>query len=66
MLSTAIEPDLLTIRQAGERLGVSRQVIYRLVGAGELVLVHVGVTSAASRITVASIEAYLRKIGAGG
>ena len=59
--TAAAAADLVTIRQACERLAVKRDTIYRLVAADELVLVHVG---AGSRITVASIEAYLRRIGA--
>jgi excisionase family DNA binding protein len=56
-----ITPALATIDEAGRMLACKRDTIYRLVRAGELVLVHVG---AGARITVASIEAYLRRIGA--
>jgi excisionase family DNA binding protein len=61
MPTTQTAADLVTIRQAAERLAVSVDTIYRLVKRGELDLVHIG---AGSRITVPSIEAYLRRIGA--
>jgi Helix-turn-helix domain len=56
-------PDLLTMREAGIRLGLrSRDTLYGLIRRGELVAVHP--TPGSTRITAASIDRYLQRIGA--
>lgn len=57
----APRPELLTIREAAIRLGISRDTIYRLVRSDDLRRVKVG---AGTRITSSSIDAYLERLGA--
>lgn len=53
------KPLIYRINAATEKLGVSRNTIYRLVKAGELVLVKISIR--ASGITAESIDAFLEK-----
>ncbi len=53
-------PLLLRINDAARTLAISPRSIWRLVGLGELTAVRCG---RATRITVASIEAYIAKGG---
>jgi excisionase family DNA binding protein len=54
-----VYPLVYRINVAMAQLGVSRTTIYRLVNAGELELVKVGLR--ASGITVSSVTAFLEK-----
>ena len=50
---------LYTIPQAAERLSVSRQTIYGLIGSGELLAVY---PTTAARISEASLSAFVRNL----
>jgi excisionase family DNA binding protein len=58
-IPSASAPVLLTIPEAGRKLGVGRDTIYRLVSRGEIERVHV---LAGSRITVDSLDRYVERI----
>jgi excisionase family DNA binding protein len=55
-------PDLLTVREAGVRLGLKRSAVYALLQRGQLVAVHP--TPGSTRITSRSVDAHLARIGA--
>lgn len=57
--ASLIEPDLLTYRQAGTRLGISASTIKRLVKAGKLKAVY---PAAHPRIAVVEVQRYLQAI----
>ena len=55
-------PDLLTFKTVATRLGVTTTTVNRLAASGHLTKVYPSPRSA--RITAASLEAHLRRIGA--
>ena len=52
--------NLLKPAEVGERLGLSRWTVYRLIDAGELPTVHVGKRQA-TRIEESSVDAYIER-----
>ena len=55
----AIQPELLSYKQAGVRLGMSASTVKRLVKAGKLSVVF---PSARPRISTAEVSRYIRQI----
>jgi excisionase family DNA binding protein len=51
---------LLTVEQAGERLGVSRSTMYRLIAAGDIDVVHV---RALTRVEPEELRSYVMRLG---
>ena len=56
IVSSRIHAEVLTIPQVAARLKVSRNTVYRLIGAGELPVVQVG---SLSRVAEADLQDYI-------
>ncbi len=56
IVTSRIHAEVLTIPQVAARLKVSRNTVYRLIGAGELPVVQVG---SLSRIAEADLQNYI-------
>ena len=52
--------NLLRPAEVGERLGLSRATVYRLIAEGEFPTVHVGERKA-TRIEESSVDAYIER-----
>ena len=52
-------PLLVTAREAGQILGVSRTTVYELIAAGELESVHIG---RSMRVPVATLQDYVVRL----
>jgi excisionase family DNA binding protein len=52
---------LVTIRRAGDMLGVGRSTVYELIRALEIEVVHIG---RSARVPVASVHAYVDRLRA--
>ncbi len=58
---TVLEPPLLvSVGEAGRRLGISERQAWRLVGRGELEAVSLG--ARATRVVESSLRAYLERL----
>lgn len=55
--------QLLTVPETGQRLGVHKQSVYRLIWAGQLAVVNVGNGKRRPRLRIkeSSIEDYIRR-----
>ncbi len=56
-----LRPRLVTIDRAAGLLGIGRTTVYKLIGEGELPVVHV---RRAARIPVEAIDAYVKRLTA--
>lgn len=56
---TTENPLLLTVVQAGQRLGVCRSIVFRLLANGELPRCRIG---RSTRIPAAAVEAYVQRL----
>ncbi len=52
-------PVLVTVKEAGRMLAVSRSTVYELIGAGALEVVHIG---RSARVPLEAILAYVKTL----